>query len=375
MKRIGYFLLVGLLAPIAGFSPSRVAPEEAGVRPTPPVTDRAIGDAAHALDAKIRKVLSDAGGVTAIADRLKAKAAALREHLQPKTAYGRMKTYLVSFTERGRKLQTADAYLSDLASIAEQTFGASATITSFADMWPRVTAVTCSGPLPNDAFVSAMLAGVDPDGNIGLAPIANQALTCLCAASWSFSDPAYATLYSEIIQLVRLIEQGSPPDASSVDPLLFALRDALPLLSGPAGYCSATCQSATKQLLRLLLDLAESNIEGLVYPPTAKADAPTSFVACNCGGGVGIPYNDTEAILGFFGASPYTTVANVFSSSTPIDSPSNAAFDVLVQAGANAFDHMMKRMLCGTHCKAAFVKCAIASQRSNPSCPLLIYLP
>lgn len=352
MKRLGIFALT--LATAAAFTATSV------VETSPPVTDRALADASHAVAAKLRSFLTT-HNLKAAHSSLITKMESVRESLNPTTAYGRAQAYMHAIigTEKGRRMQDAATFAQDIFGVLEATFGSNPTVTSFSDMWPRLTAVLCSGTAPNAALVTAFTSELPSDlGDIN--PIFNQVLNCICAAEWDFTAQVYPTLFTEITALITtLTSDGNGPTNADIDSLIFAAAGAYPYMTGTTGTCSSTCQTALTQVFTLALNLAESQLTGLVYPPRAKARAPANFIACHCAGH--FPFGNASSIttiLGYFGTSPVTTISNGLNAVVSGDGNS-ATIESLILNGVDAFNFWLKTVDCSTTCKAATVDSVI----------------
>ena len=165
--------------------------------------------------------------------------------------------------------------MSDILNVAESAFGGSPTIDSFADMIPRIQAITCAGTSPSSSFVDAFATALGEDLN--LTPIMTESLTCFCSDQWDWASPEHVELFA---QLRTLIADGGNAD---LDALVFAVRDALPIIMGPSGTCSAACQTSSIALYGHVLTLLETTLPEISFPTAVKAAMPESFVNCECG--------------------------------------------------------------------------------------------
>lgn len=217
------------------------------------------------------------------ADSIQEHLAALRAASAPAWSWAgakaRVQASLYAFTARGRALQSSqqilEKYVTDIAGIGTSTFGDNPTIDSFADMMGRVRGITCIGNAPNGeiATITSDAAGQS---------VITSALNCFCADAWDWASPQHVALFGAI----RAVAVNPGGGAAVFDPLIFAVRDALPVMMGASGTCSSACQTSLQEIIVSGFAFAEAQvIDGstISFPASFKEAVPAAFTTCQCG--------------------------------------------------------------------------------------------
>ena len=164
----------------------------------------------------------------------------------------------LSFTTRGRNLQSVDVYLSQILSIADRGFGNGyPRITTMSAVMNEFQAATCNGANPKSGVINAVTSALETLASglsaigiriPGIPSLVTSVFRCACAPEWDFSAPAWQRLFDSLRALTR-------GDASNLES---SLRACVPLLMGESGMCGTTCQTTFSDVLTWIVEVAEA---------------------------------------------------------------------------------------------------------------------
>ena len=355
MLRTAYLALLAFAPLCVAFNPT--------VTPALPTTPRAEADdmaqLSHDLQAVIEGLIARHGGsVAAVKTKVVDTFSQMRAS-SPKTTLDYLK-HLYNYGPRRLQASSAlETTLGDLLSVIEGAFSPTQTITSFADMWPRIQAITCAGNVGSPTLISALSGALDADTlselsitSAQITSLTTDFLGCVCSDAWDFSDTAYVTLFAQIRSTID--PPASATSETTVNNLISSGTGVVHLFLGANGLCSMACQSAFLNVWTLGLSLA-STAAGL--PPAAQAMAasararmPRASVTCMCTA-FAVP-NMVPNVVAQFGTNPYAQIAILFDGELQAQTPH--WIDTFIQKSVDAVSYFMNNVMCTNECKVAF---------------------